>query len=346
MTKSENDANMKSTLVHLRLVTKIFFRITNCYLPTHLSATLKGWMDDFFQLLSNSLVKGDAATALLAFCDEDADDDDDEGLNGSPKWKLQKRILQVLLNFQVRHKATFEVYVPRFLQIVLGGLTSEQQALLPSRIVSLCFDALGRCWENQSHRKLVQPHVKNLLRTAIFPVLQLSATDVEMWADDEEEYIASNLLVDNLTSGFREDLHTPRRSAINLLELMASLEDSKKVRLEKARKALKARASKGKGAKGTSVPRSAFSEILKFSEAVLAEAGASEDASLQEAQLYGVLLLVGSLSANHERMDEAKTKTKIAVLMRETVLPACQYTASLGSNRPLIVANAQVTQNK
>ena len=32
--------------------------------------------------------------------------------------------------------------------------------------------------------------------------------------DDEEEYISSNLLVDNVTSGFRDDLHTPRRSAL------------------------------------------------------------------------------------------------------------------------------------
>jgi hypothetical protein len=347
MMKCDDAVEMKSALVHVRLATKIFFRVTNCYLPSALSATLGDWMSDFLQLLIHNLVKGNAASAVLDFCDDA--DDDDEGHCGSPKWKLQKRILQVLLNFQVRHKATFETYIPQFLKIVLGGLNSEQQALLPARIVSLCFDALARCWENQAHRKLVQPHAKNLVRNAIFPVLQLSATDVEMWADDEEEYISSNLLVDNITSGFREDLHTPRRSAINLLELMASLEDSQKVRMDKARKAakaIKAAKAKGKVVAGSGIPRSAFSEILKFSESVLAEAKESDDVQLKEAQLYGVLLLIGSLSANTERMEEPKFQTKISELIRDTVLPACKHSKSMGSNRPLIMANAQWVLSK
>jgi len=70
--------------------------------------------------------------------------------------------------------------------------------------------------------RLVSPHFSSLLDSAIFPALALNEKDIAEWEEDTDEYVQKNLPSElDEISGWTEDLFTARKSAINLLGVIA-----------------------------------------------------------------------------------------------------------------------------
>ncbi|KAF3778011.1 Importin beta-like SAD2-like protein [Nymphaea thermarum] len=93
---------------------------------------------------------------------------------------------------------------------------------LPERVMSLAFDVISHVLETGPGWRIVSPYFLSLLESAIFPALVMNNKDVSEWEEDPEEYIRKNLPSElGECSGWREELFTARKSAINLLGVMA-----------------------------------------------------------------------------------------------------------------------------
>ncbi|XP_048129255.1 importin beta-like SAD2 isoform X2 [Rhodamnia argentea] len=90
------------------------------------------------------------------------------------------------------------------------------------RILSLAFDVVSRVLETGPGWKIVSPHFSFILDSAIMPALAMNGKDILEWEEDADEYIRKNLPSElEEFSGWREDLFTARKSAINLLGVMS-----------------------------------------------------------------------------------------------------------------------------
>ncbi|KAI4303071.1 hypothetical protein MLD38_038747 [Melastoma candidum] len=91
------------------------------------------------------------------------------------------------------------------------------------RIVSLAFDVISHILETGPGWKIVSPWFSSLLDAAIFPALMMNEKDLSEWEEDASEYLRKNLPSDfEEISGWREDLFTVRKSALNLLGVISS----------------------------------------------------------------------------------------------------------------------------
>uniref|UniRef100_A0A453HTK7 Importin N-terminal domain-containing protein n=1 Tax=Aegilops tauschii subsp. strangulata TaxID=200361 RepID=A0A453HTK7_AEGTS len=137
--------------------------------------------------------------------------------------------------------------------------------------------------------RLVSPHFSSLMDSAIFPALALNEKDIAEWEEDTDEYMRKNLPseLDDI-SGWAEDLFTARKSAINLLGVLALSKGPPVVSAASKRK--KGDKSKGKGG-------SCIGELLVIpflSKFPVPSHG--EDASSKAVQNYfGVLMAYGGL---------------------------------------------------
>ncbi|CAN8270232.1 unnamed protein product [Cochlearia groenlandica] len=90
------------------------------------------------------------------------------------------------------------------------------------RIISLALDLISRVMEIGPGWRLLSPHFSFLLESAIFPALVLNERDISEWEEDADEFIRKNLPSElEEISGWREDLFTARKSAMNLLGVIA-----------------------------------------------------------------------------------------------------------------------------
>nr|CAB3490591.1 unnamed protein product [Digitaria exilis] len=159
---------------------------------------------------------------------------------------------------------------------------------LPNRIFSLAFDVISRVLETGPGWRLVSPHFSSLLDSAIFPALSLNEKDIAEWEEDTEEYMQKNLPSElDEISGWTEDLFTARKSAINLLGVIA---------LSKGPPVASAASKRKKGDKRKS-ERSSIGELLVIpflSKFPIPSHG--EDASSTGVRNYfGVLMAYGGL---------------------------------------------------
>ncbi|KAM7257151.1 hypothetical protein ACFE04_012892 [Oxalis oulophora] len=161
------------------------------------------------------------------------------------------------------------------------------------RIISLALDVVAHILETGPGWRLVSPHFLFLLESAIFPVLILNEKDIAEWEEDGEEYIRKNLpseLED--VSGWREDLFTARKSAINLLGVI-SMSKGPPVGISNNAPSKRKKGEKNK----KSSQRSSMGELLvlpflsKFP--IPSEANAFEGRVLKE--YFGVLMAYGGL---------------------------------------------------
>lgn len=142
------------------------------------------------------------------------------------KLKIAKRCLIIFCALVTRHRKHTDNQMPH---IVNCAIKISKQSIhlskldsLPNRIVSLAFDVISRVLETGPGWRLVSPHFSSLLDSAIFPALALNEKDIEEWEEDTDEYMQKNLPseLDDI-SGWTEDLFTARKSAINLLVVIA-----------------------------------------------------------------------------------------------------------------------------
>ncbi|KVH89698.1 Armadillo-like helical [Cynara cardunculus var. scolymus] len=199
---------------------------------------------------------------------------------------------------------------------------------------------------NQGWR-LVSPHFSSLLESAIFPAIVMNEKDITEWEEDSDEYIRKNLpselvhtsiftngsnIFDSVAfvwqeeiSGWREDLFTPRKSALNLLGVI-SISKGPPVVASVTSKRKKGEKNKQKG-------RSSMGEllVLPFLSKFPIPSDVNTPVTKTTNDYYGVLMAYGSLLDFLREQKPAYT----TLLIRSGVLPL--YNASC---HPYLVASA------
>ncbi|PWZ25480.1 Importin beta-like SAD2 [Zea mays] len=192
----------------LLITCKCMYFTVRSYMPSRVKQILPSFCKDMFRILDslnfNSLIE-DGSTMKL---------------------KIAKRCLIIFCALVTRHRKHTDNQMPH---IVNCAIKISKQSIhlskldsLPNRIVSLAFDVISRVLETGPGWRLVSPHFSSLLDSAIFPALALNEKDIEEWEEDTDEYMQKNLPseLDDI-SGWTEDLFTARKSAINLLGVIA-----------------------------------------------------------------------------------------------------------------------------
>uniref|UniRef100_A0A0E0BMD0 Importin N-terminal domain-containing protein n=1 Tax=Oryza glumipatula TaxID=40148 RepID=A0A0E0BMD0_9ORYZ len=263
----------------LLITSKCMYFTVRSYMPSRVKQILPSFCKDMFRILEsldfNSQYEDRATTRL----------------------KTAKRCLIILCTLVTRHRKHADDFLSQMAHIVNSATRISSQSIhlhkldpLSDRIISLSFDVISRVLETGPGWRLVSPHFSSLLDSAIFPALALNEKDITEWEDDTDEYMRKNLPceLDDI-SGWAEDLFTARKSAINLLGVIALSKGPPVVSAASKRK--KGDKSKGKG------ERSSIGELLVIpflSKFPIPLQG--EDVSSKAVQNYfGVLMAFGGL---------------------------------------------------
>ncbi|RLM69385.1 uncharacterized protein C2845_PM17G14880 [Panicum miliaceum] len=260
----------------LLITCKCMYFTVRSYMPSRVKQILPSFCKDMYRILDsldfNSLPEDGAMMRL----------------------KIAKRCLVIFCALVTRHRKHADDQMPHIVNcaikiskqsINLSGLDS-----LPNRIFSLAFDVISRVLETGPGWRLVSPHFSSLLDSAIFPALALNEKDIAEWEEDTDEYVQKNLPSElDEISGWTEDLFTARKSAINLLGVIALSKGPPVASAASKRK-------KGDKSKGKS-ERSSIGELLVIpflSKFPIPSHG--EDASSRAVRNYfGVLMAYGGL---------------------------------------------------
>ncbi|CAI5481632.1 unnamed protein product [Closterium sp. Yama58-4] len=128
-----------------------------------------------------------------------------EGIGAAAVWEVRlkgcKRALQICHALASRHQK----------------LTNKHFPAMVDGITAIVCNSL---WTSQGW-KVVAPQFAHLLEAAIFPVLCLHPQDLELWEEDEEEYVRRNLPTD-LDDMDEIESYDPRQCAAHLLALIAT----------------------------------------------------------------------------------------------------------------------------
>ncbi|XP_030507161.2 importin beta-like SAD2 homolog [Cannabis sativa] len=208
--------------------------------------------------------------------------------------KTGKRSLQIFCALVTRHRKYSDKLMQRMidsaLNIVKHSKNISKLEFLQERIVSLAFDVISRVLETGPGWRLVAPHFSLLLETAIFPALVMNEKDITEWEEDADEFIRKNLPSDlDEVSGWKDDLFTARKSAINLLGVIA-MSKGPPVRTSST----SSKRKKGEKNKGNS-RHSSIGEllVLPFLSKFPIPSGNNETGNLNN--YFGVLMGYGSL---------------------------------------------------
>ncbi|KAI3821597.1 hypothetical protein L1987_09166 [Smallanthus sonchifolius] len=246
--------------------------------------------------------------------------------------KTGKRTLLIFCALITRHRKFSDKLMPDIINSVvkLLNLKIDFSKLdnLAERIVSLAFDVISRLLETGPGWRLVSPHFSSLLESAILPAITMNEKDVTEWEEDPDEYIRKNLPSElEEISGWREDLFTPRKSALNLLGVI-SISKGPPVVGSVTSKRKKGEKNKQKG-------RSCMGELLVLP--FLSKFPIPSDVNTPVTNkamndYYGVLMAYGSLVDFLTEQKPAYT----SMLIRSRVLPL--YNSSFC--HPYLVASA------
>ncbi|GAQ91020.1 putative nuclear transport protein [Klebsormidium nitens] len=300
---AEHDA-----LLHLLL--KAFHHTVRSHLPAALVPQLPVWLAGVLAL---------ATLPVLAV------QDPQEG--HITRFRLVKRTLQICASMVARHRKHTDKYLQQMVTAAVGIVTAAvaHQGLHPlqERIVSLAFDLLAAILETGPGWRLLSPHFEALLSQAIFPALALQEQDVTEWQEDPAAYLSRNLPDDmDDVSGWRDDLLSPRRSAQNLLGLIALAKVSSPSRP----------ARKG-GKRPLRDAKDVTAGELIVLPALAQHAMPTGTSTSDVAQYYGVLQAYGALQNFYSRSQ--KPGAAVAML-RSRVLPLYGQPAP----SPLLLATA------
>ncbi|KAL7178394.1 hypothetical protein ACSBR2_031525 [Camellia fascicularis] len=245
--------------------------------------------------------------------------------------KTGKRSLLIFCALVTRHRKLSDKLMPNIIncvsKIVKHSTNISKMNFLSERIVSLAFDVISRVLETGPGWRLVSPHFSSLLNSAIFPALVMNEKDTTEWEEDPEEYMRKNLPSEiEEISGWKEDLFTARKSALNLLGVI-SMSKGPPVVGSGYNSSLSSKRKKGDKTKGKD--RSSMGELLvlpflsKFP--IPSDINACETRILNE--YYGVLMAYGSLQdfLSEQRAEYTATLVRMRVLPLYTISTCLPY---------------------
>ncbi|ESQ48194.1 hypothetical protein EUTSA_v10019950mg [Eutrema salsugineum] len=236
--------------------------------------------------------------------------------------KAGKRSLLLFGTLVSRHRKYSDKLVPEIvncsMKIVKHSSNISKLGCLTERIISLAFDVISRVMEIGPGWRLLSPHFSFLLDSAIFPALVLNERDISEWEEDADEFVRKNLPSElEEISGWREDLFTARKSAMNLLGVLAM---SKGPPVSSTNKASSAACKRKKGEKNRrNNERCSMGDLLvlpflsKFhvpSKSNIVDARTS-------AAYFGVLMAYGGL----QEFIQEQNPEYVASFVRTRVLP-------------------------
>nr|PNR26439.1 hypothetical protein PHYPA_031014 [Physcomitrium patens] len=303
----------------LHVLCKAMHLALKSHMPSALLATLGQWFYDFMLLLE--------VVALERTMDLP------EQLSRLKTWK---RVLQICCNLISRHRKHVDKLLPAMsnaaLKIVGRSASAKDLHLMQHRIVSLAFDLVANILETGPGWRLMAPHFSNLLETAIFPALIMTEKDLIEWGEDEDEYLRKNLPSDmDEASGWKEDLLTPRQSALNLLSLIATAKGPPTAGGTKKGAAMKRKkGGKGKGKDWSGTAGEIL--VMPFLSQFHMPADGSDPRSEDVMKYYAVMMAYGSL----QQYLKKQPTEKVALLLQTRVLPLYSMVAPT----PYVLANA------
>ncbi|KAL9325705.1 hypothetical protein ACSQ67_006350 [Phaseolus vulgaris] len=287
----------KETEKVLLTICKCLHFAVKSYMPSTLAPLLPSFCRDLMSILSS-----------LSF--DCAVTQDDEYLT---RLKTGKRSLLIFSALVTRHRKHSDKLMPEIINCVLNivkfSKNTSQLPFLSERLMSLGFDVISNILETGPGWRLVSPHFTTLLESAIFPALVMNDKDMSEWEEDPDEYIRKNLPSDiDEICGWREDLFTARKSAVNLLGVISM---SKGPPMETPTNSLSASSKRKKGQKNKKAINAALWGSYCY---------------------FGVLMAYGGLQ-DFLREQEPEFVT---TLVRTRILPLYTVAVSL----PFLVASA------
>ncbi|XP_020101763.1 uncharacterized protein LOC109719467 isoform X2 [Ananas comosus] len=298
----------------LLIICKCMYFAVRSYMPSALIPILPPFCHDLFRIMNSLSLNG-------------ASSDDGYVM----RLKTAKRSLIIFCSLVTRHRKHADKLMPSIvdcaLKIAKQSANISKLDSLSERIVSLAFDVISHVLETGPGWRLVSSHFSSLLDSAIFPALTLNQKDISEWEEDHDEYMRKNLPSElDEISGWAEDLFTARKSAINLLGVIALSKGPPVVSAVSKRK-------KGDKSKGKQ-QQSSIGELLVIpflSKFPIPSDG--EDISSKTVQdYYGVLMAYGGLQDFLRERSSDYTTT----LVRIRVLPLY----SLHQCAPYLIASA------
>lgn len=298
---------------------KCFHLAVRSHMPSALIPSLASWNQDFLALL-DSITLDNPIEEAEQF-----------------RFKLGKRCLQIFSTLVTRHRKHTDKFMPSMitstLVIIKQSPLNDKYHALQERVISLAFDVISCVLETGPGWRLVAPHFSSLLETAIFPALRMNEKDMAEWEQDTDEYLRKNLPSDlDETSGWKDDLYTPRKSALNLLGVIASSKGppmagtSNKIVSTKRKKGGKNRQGReGQGSAGELL-------VIPFLSKFIFPPDGSSASTDVVMNYYGVLLGYGSL----QEFFKVQGPEHVSLLLRTRVLPLY----SMASPSPYLIANA------
>ncbi|KAF7836882.1 importin beta-like SAD2-like protein isoform X1 [Senna tora] len=251
--------------------------------------------------------------------------------------KTGKRSLLIFSSLITRHRKNSDKLMPEIINCVLHIVNFSKSIskldFLSERILSLGFDVISHVLETGPGWRLVSPHFMTLLNSAIFPALVMNEKDMCEWEEDADEYLRKNLPSDiDEISGWREDLFTARKSAMNLLGVISM---SKGPPVGTSSDSLSASTKRKKGEKNKrSNQHRSMGELLVLP--FLSKFPIPSDANLSQNNIlndyFGVLMAYGGLQ---DFLREQEPHYVIA-LVQTRILPLYTIAVSI----PYLVANA------
>ncbi|CAI6010409.1 unnamed protein product [Closterium sp. NIES-65] len=156
-----------------------------------------------------------------------------EGGGAAAVWEVRlkgcKRALQICHALASRHQKLTNKHFPAMVDgitgIVCNSLWTNKLPLAARRVIAVAFTAISQVLDSAPGWKVVAPQFAHLLEAAIFPALCLHPQDLELWEEDEEEYVRRNLPTD-LDDMDEMESYDPRQCAAHLLALIATSKGS------------------------------------------------------------------------------------------------------------------------
>ncbi|CAL9114888.1 unnamed protein product [Musa textilis] len=280
------------------IICKCMYFSVRSYMPSALGPILPSFCHDLFRILDSLSLDGASDDGSLL------------------RLKIAKRGLVIFSALVTRHRKHVDRLIPSVVDCAFkiakqSGNTCNLDCI-SERIISLAFDVISHILESGPGWRVVSPHFSSLLDNAIFPALVLNQKDTLEWDEDAEEYIRKNLPSDiDEISGWAEDLFTARKSAINLLGVIAT---SKGPRIATATtKRKKADKSKGKQQESSIGELLVIPFLSKFPMPYHGDKASSKIVH----NYYGVLMAYGGLQDFLRERNSEYTTT----LVRNRVLP-------------------------
>ncbi|KAL4203046.1 hypothetical protein AMTRI_Chr02g224250 [Amborella trichopoda] len=298
----QDEVNLEAERI-LYILSKCIYFAVKSHMPSALVPLLASWCGDLLGLLDSLNLRGPTSEDWWVV-----------------RMKIGKRCLQIVCALVTRHRKHADKLMPRIVESVLK-LVNQSHIIseldhLAERVMAMSFDVISHILETGPGWRIVSPHFSFLLESAIFPAMLISEADVSEWNDDMDEYIRKNFPSDlGEISGWREDLFTARKSAMNLLGVMSlskgpSTVDSS-TRLTKRKKGKKSGKDKERSCSvGEMLVIPFLSKFTVPSDVDFRSSSASHD-------YYGVLMAYGGLQDFLKERDPEYTKT----LVKSRVLP-------------------------